>query len=586
MKSRYAAARVQSGLGAVFTAEAFVADARKLSLQWHIWVDGDSVISAVYAKGGWHQGPPLAVQDTHSAGTILSGVDQLVRRYKSPRIGLVFHVADECASAHIQERFASPEAWEATRRTIIDSPAEVIDERVPAGAAFRLVPFPGTKKAGGIRLSSREQVFEALAGDRRVTLCVSSAPLELLSVSVPLFKPDEVRDGALALLVYARFTVLATIHEQTRELCGLAVLPHSNKGVPTGIATRLATEMKSAGLGRANVYLLEAGGDVHRAIEAVISDIQTLCDQQRSFVDSIALHGVARLDPKVFGAEGQDTMFVRYQAESANVPPSDLFRPEFLCGNGQLAGVVSADVGGVNFSAAALKASASAITRTEAILFQVTRALRVACIVGLVGSALAFGTHVVGVTQAAFWNLDPKIISAAEARLQRLGAINTAISWWDKMLAPRSSSWANMEFLAQLFPEKTPAVVNSLNYEFLPQQVVRKPGADQPPPGIGYIHRWTIKGVSTGGSVTKTNVEDALERLAELTGYRLYTKSATQRLNVAATSERQSNPVTIRGKAYDSMFSITIELEVLPADPMAFPVGKVVIPAPDQIVAQ
>jgi hypothetical protein len=583
MKRDYTAARVQSSMAAVFAAEAFVADARRLATQWHIWVDGDSVVSAVLVRGAWQAGPSLEVEDTHSVGTILSGVDRLLRLHKVARLGIIMHIADECASAHIQERFASPESWETARRTIIDAPAEVIDERVPAGAAFRMVPFPATKSAGSVRLSSREKVFEALAADRRIILCVSSAPLELLAVSLPFLTPDEVREGGMVLLVYARFTVLATVREGTRELFGLAVLPH-NKGVPAGIGTRLATEMKAHGIGRVNVYLVEAGSDVRRAIQATIAELQALGDQQRGLVDALALHGVARSDPGVFGsAESQDTIFARCAAE-CSTPPVELFRPEMLCG--MLKGMVSPDVGGQNFSAAALKAMASAITRTEAVLFQATRALRVACITALVCCATALGIHIFNVLQAPFWNLDPKTAAAAEARLQRLSAINAAVSWWDKMLSPRSSSWVNLEFLSQLFPEgASSAVVSSVNYELLPQQPVRKPGDNQAPTSIGFVQRWSIKGLSNGGNITKTKVEEALEKTASITGQSLYTKGVTQRLNVAATAER-TTPTKVRGVSYDSNFTLSVEIEVLPSDAAAIPVGKVIIPAAEQLVAK
>lgn len=579
MRADYLTAKSQARFRALFAAGAFVSDARKMPVRWHVFTDGEEAVSLLELGGGkWEGGPPLTVEDTHKGDALLALADRIIRAKGLPGVGVILHVADEFATAPVRKEFSEPDAWDAAKLTIADSPGAVVDEqRLASGAAYRYVPLPGATSAVAVRLNSREKVFSTLAADTRIRLSVASAPLELLSVALPIL-PGEARDATVLLLVYSRFTCLATVDAKTKDLRSLVALPHNSAtGGPNGVAARVGTELSVHGINLANVCIVDAGGDISRAVQTIVADFQSHGERLPVFRESVEIHAVARVDPSVFGlgaVDGSDTFYATL-AKTAAVPPVEFFRPEFHGGALPSLGVIAASVATQNFASAANRADAARITRTEAIAFQASRAFRIAAVVGIFVAATAFGLHAFQTINSVAWNIDASQEKAAADKVADLTAMNTAATWWQKMLQPRSESVANMELLSQLFPEGNGATVKEAKYDFTALANETK----ETPRSVGYVRKWTIKGSYKDpvaiSNLTNARVADAFSAAERTLGRALYSPGPTQQMSVAVSADRAEKSGT---------FTLNVEVTVKASDPSALPVGQALFPPASNIV--
>lgn len=588
----YLAAQQQAKFGALFSNSAFLANARSQDAQWHIWTDGEGVVSAVYNRGRWADGPELKVEETYKGERMLEIAESYLRQNKALHgLGVIFHAGDDFATATVKESMAGPENWSSARLTLIDDPAAVLDEKAQTDNSYRYVPTPGSGSACAVRMGLREKVFASMvSAESRVQLSVESAPLELIQTARDflLQHGDSAKSGSVILLVFPRFTALATVRESTGELCSLINLPHTAKGIPANVADRVLSEMRGNMLERVNVWLVQGGVSVERVLKSIIADFQSHAQNDLSFGENVELHAIGcwKGDAFAFTGGGESpTIYDAIASSHKERPHRDIFRPEFLSGP-KANGFISAAIANQNFCSLAILAASSRITRTEAVIYNVVKFGRVAACLAILAGAAFGGLSAYGRIKSPAWMLEPKLAQDAAAKVDRLSQLNRSIIFWGNLFRPRSEAWVSMEFLSRLFPESDKGfLLNSVRYDIAPYAPEKKPGvALEKATSLGYVKQWVIKGFATEGQreqLGSKRVEAALADTEAATGRRLFCEGPTQRLQVSFSSDRQS-PIVVGGVAYTSNFTLTLDLTVLPGDTEALPVGRAPFPAADQ----
>lgn len=594
--STFKAASISAPFSAALSPKSFVSDAWQSEAQWHVFTDGDNVVSAIYRRSQWVSGPDLAPQDTYDPDKITRAATTWLANARGIHsLGVIFHVGDDFGTAHVLESMAGPEQYETARTLAIDAPGEVLDERPSQGCAFRVVPTDGNHGSVAIKISTKERegVFDALAtADNRILLSVTSSPLELLhalslEALYKLSPPQDPRRHVILILIYPRFAAMATVN-QNGELCGLLSMPSSPKGVATGITARLFEEVQNKGFDGANIYLVQAGGnDDSKALRGVVEEIQEQIPKIHDFDSRFEMHGIGLIRRDAFAFTGDavanPTLYDGLlNLPEAHRPHSAIYRPEFTR-DSKNRGLVSWRTSVQNFSAIALKSAENRLRRSEALLVVGLRILKYAAVAALLVIGVRFGVEVVQTTQSAAWKLEPKLAAEAADKATRYIAVNQALTWWTDSLKPRSESWVVMEFLSQLFPEERDgAILQSVRYQMAPYQekTASAPSMAQAPARkLGYVQSWKIDGISMPDTtrISTKRVADALANVEQTTGRALYTPSQTQRLQVSVTNDRQ-NPVTIDGAEYSEKFSVTIEIITLASDKDAMPTGSSAFP--------
>lgn len=593
-------AKAQTKPAHLFSPTYFVSDARLQAAQWHIWTDGQDVVSAILIGGQWLKGPDISYKDTHDGDTIQGIAARLVKEgfngARAQTIGIVFHVADEFSTSAVRDSMSAPDRYREATATVLDEPGQVVDGMVEPGVAYRYFPLAGQKSAVVVRQAEeRGRVFQPLIDSTSpIRIVLAVAAVEMIA-AIPAFVEGEESEDAntaeLIALIYSRFTVACAFGKAVsgggRGLRVLDVWSHGGgRNGPANFPQRLRRECEKLNAVSTTLTLVQCSPGA--PVDALLSEIQEDASVNGTLPFNVALMRSADVYDQV-----------REKLPTWNLPPEDIFRPEFFSamqGFSKLPGVdtwfgsdtnalMFAQAASANFSSEAMRVDGERITRTEAAVLVFASAMKVVLLLGVVAALIFVGMDVVNTRKSEAWNLPPDDAIEASARFQKMTMLERSLKHWKALLAPRSEPWVTMELVAQLFPENCGALVREVTYRTEAMQPPPPTGGEpvDPPKTVGFKRQWTITGIATdrGGSyldsLSNEKIEEGIARTEAVTGRRIYQRNPTEVLSVRVDRSRQPAAV-VGGRNYPVKFDVTVEQIIATKSDLALPNDSVSIP--------
>jgi hypothetical protein len=477
---------------------AWYRSALELDFQLHLRADGNRVDSRLFDRrsGQWIPGPQLS--EAHATDLTLvpafaAEVIRLAQGAKADSIGVILHLADEFATSELKPELDNPGALTELRHTIESDPKSILDDSSVSAAesSWRLIPYPAAgseaiattvclSRSWGafldeLRKSGEEKNFPV------ITRAVS-APLVCL-LALPELKRDEVTRPLIAVLSYARFTLLAFFNEHG-DLRLLRTLQHRGQRRPTNLRHAASTTAAALELADPEVYLLSTGD---------ITDPQMAADLQLVFPAA----SIREIDwagtPYAPAAAGMAPE-PQISAGVANAPETPLASSHTF-------GVLRGDGWAVqDFLPVAKDVAEVYPTRSEMKLLRAARYARLGFAALAVLALAFFSLQMLDLVRKPEFTFDSGSAKSQKQRLAFLASERTRVDHWDNLLEDRSKAWVTMELLSTLFPEKSGFLVKSFNHGVRPEAL---PGQAK----AGFTREWKIAGLAR---------EEALEQLAVL----------------------------------------------------------------------
>jgi hypothetical protein len=592
-------------------------EARELDRQWHIWVDGMDVVSAVFDKrtGQWHEGPePVLPRDTGTsvgsqkplAKEVVQGLHQSLndaqleaifanfdedglRRLhesisrliqgkdfggKARSLGVILHMADEFGISDLAPEFSSDTDYQGVRDLLVMDPQEALGDLTAdsVGNSWRSLPYWGVKEGErrsiAIQMSRRFQslFFEldryAQSRNIPVITAASAAPLEALRLAPFLLDPEASRgSGDILVFQYRRFSTLAVI-DPDGELILLRALQHRmGQDFPSSLGEILTNTAASVGFADP-VVTIAAMSDLNQ--DALAADLSAFfADRAPMNIGLVApreIDGLAGLGRfRVEMALG-DAGLIKKLEESAPLKQSVTFSELGVGWASQ------------NFYG---------ISEEEREIYPPQRDLRMLrglsharlffgiCLIGLAGwTGFEFATT--ATTEA--WSLPDNEAGSASVELQKLTRDRNRFEYWENLMARRSEGWLAMELLLQLFKPDTGLIVSDSRYRteaYTEAAPSKEPGKN--PTKMGFARIWVIKGYSkTEGAASLAKLSsnsylaERFEKMAkDFNALSLNSEEGTRKLEVTMQQKQGQMPPTKRfptavARHYRNSFEITI----------------------------
>jgi hypothetical protein len=530
LRAAYRQARRQATLKRVLSPCAF-AGTLDQPVRWHLFYDGDRVLSVVCAEIGltrsWSAGPVVSVADLAQTEVLQARAKELLQEQKSGGLGVVLHFADQLDQGIVQEEFENPELFEHASALVRENPSRVVtdhsDDPDPA-LQWRYYPLLSGQRA--LVLRHRLEflaAFGALA-DSGVKVAVHSAPVEMLALYLKLYEQPSEEKPHCFVFFYDRFTVLVPVH---RGVLDFKVLPHRQQKVPATFGDDLFSLLEKLGFLDSCVLLLVPCGTHEPTL--LFHELDAYARRNQKNADGIEIQ-----------IPDHETLWgVLNEFAHGQLNQSTVQRPEFLSDYHEwsakefpLSLGIQGDLqrfwilGRETFWPDNQEYRDKKLSRGLAILMiglRIGRLCAVLCLAGLISwfalvAMIAFRSEALRTL--------PDIIGGKRAEFQRLTDTKQYLVKWNKILAPRSQAWSTMDFLLGLLPEAKDIRWEKLDYSI--KQADSKPlgGGATAQPG-GFYRQWIIDGFCSDQG------RGELERLQE---------TATLKKLFASTADRLGNP--------------------------------------------
>src|ERR1700756_2320500 len=131
LRAAHRQARRQARLKRVLSPYAFAATLDQ-PLRWHLFYDGDRVVSVVCAGIGktrsWSAGPVISVAELGQPEVLQARAKELLQQGNHAGLGVVLHLADQLDQGIVQEEFENPELFEHANALVRENPARVVTD--------------------------------------------------------------------------------------------------------------------------------------------------------------------------------------------------------------------------------------------------------------------------------------------------------------------------------------------------------------------------------------------------------------------------------------------------------------------------
>ena len=534
----------------------------ELDRQWHLWLDGENVVSAVFDRrsDSWHEGPELpefaeapgggiatslapaeAVTELHGIlKNLLSGKD-LKAGGKSKSLGVVVHVAGDFSLADISGEYAADDEYGAVNELLTLEPQMALgDANADALAwAWRALPYWGV--VDGERRSTAVQVsreHHALVAEMRhwgesnnipVIASAVSAPLEALRLA-PYYLEWTPGDGDMILLHYRRFSAFAVLGP-SGELLMMRALPHvGDRRHPARIGETLVNTAASMNLAAPRVHIVPMCD--HGPNELVGDLAQFFSNRDPMDIGVIDLSDIANLADVPGGRLemllADADVFTADEAEDLPLTESDTF---------------------VQLSESWATEDFYGLSAYEQEVYPERKDLKLLTIAGMVKMLLLMvtlalagwtGFDYMRTASTDAWKLKPEDAMATKNRLQLLGKQNSEATYWENIMEPRSEGWLVLEMLLDLFPAESGVMMTDCDY-----RVVGLP-AEKGVEKVGFERTWSIRGYARsegspllGELSSESYLAEQFERIAENFDSETLRTSAETRSLSATMQQRQ-----------------------------------------------
>ncbi|MGB1131350.1 MAG: hypothetical protein ACPG4K_14955, partial [Haloferula sp.] len=267
--------------------EGWYANPLDLDFQLHLHIDGTRVESAVFHRPSetWSTGPKIdeeLILDPSRVPEFTQEVINLAKKANTKAAGVIIHIADEFATTEIKPELDNPGALNELKELVAAEPKEVLDDGSLSVQehSWRLIPYPAAGSetiATAITLSRHLAEFtEALrshgnAKNFPVSTLSVSAPLIAL-ISLPELHNSPLENPILAVLNYARFTVLAFFNEHG-DLRLMRTLQHRGQRRPSNLRHAASTTAAAMEMANPDVVVMPLAGE---SDPQMVSDLETV----------------------------------------------------------------------------------------------------------------------------------------------------------------------------------------------------------------------------------------------------------------------------------------------------------------------
>ncbi|MFN4942663.1 MAG: hypothetical protein ACK5G9_02580 [Akkermansiaceae bacterium] len=551
-------------------------DALDLDFQFHIIVDGTSVLTYFYNRpnNSWSNGIHVSeeiILDPERTLALGRSLIEHTKGIKGSHLGVVIHVADEFATAEIKSKLNNPGALNDLRQLVSVDPREVLEDSSssPDQAAWRVMPYPAAGSpmiATTIRISRRLESFlttlRNLGNDENFPIITHALSAPLVAVmSLPLVV-NTTNKPFVAVLQYPWFTAMAFFNEHA-DLRLIRSLQHRGQRCPSNFWSSLATTIAALEFEDPDIYLLPLGDQVDTKISE---------DLKRHLPHSLiqVVHFTEVSPLPVWAPEPQLSLAnVQSQIGEARSHTFSVLRAErwFL-----------QDFLPISAEESALFPSQSEIRLLR--YFKIAQKIGFAAVV-LSICLILFIIYTYVSKPEWFFSLDQA--SIIKRKMSMLGAERARIEHWNVLLDDRAKAWSTMEMIARLFPEKSGVLINGFSHsvrtEPTPKQVK-----------VGFFKEWKITGAARSDSLDYLNMLDTREgimakfsELSKVIGDPSLDPTPTSR-NIATTLKVQENlkfvsrPIEYVQDSDPTSYSFTFELTIVlrydATDKLAVPVTK------------
>ncbi len=516
------------------TLPAWYQDALGLEFQIHIRHDGSSVQAFFFdrSKNEWSDVPPIS-EATLSNGELASTyAEQLlkhVRSLKGNSLGVVFHVADEFATAELKPELDNPAALPDLRENAFVKPGEILDDSSvpPDQASWRVIPYPaaGSEVIGTtITISRRFDPFLKILrdlGDKKNFPIVThslSAPLVALAGLHSVILPNRGKP-VVAILQYPWFTMMAFFNEY-HDLRLIRTLQHRGIRRPSNFRHALSTTNASLEFVEPDIYVVPLGAEV---------DLKVPEDLERSFPGSMV----------------QTVQFPVVGSVSPWAPETILSletMPEETEGMSHTFGVLRTEKWFLqDFLPAGQETVELFPTRNEMRLLRFLKLARVAVFALAALGVVWLGFSVFSVISRPEWAFNESEAKANQQRLVNLTQERQRIDHWNNLLEDRSKAWTTMEAVARLFPAKSGLLLKTFSHNVTPDSA---PGQTK----VGFTKEWVIAGVARDEALeylnalnTREGISGHFSEIAKVTGNEAFDPAPNTR-TLVVNVRTQENP--------------------------------------------
>jgi len=557
----------------------------ELGRQWHLWYDGETLVSAVFDRdsGQWHEGPALPEFSEPDAGGVLTSLEpaesvqelhEILKSLlagkeiggKARSLGVIFHLADEFTLADISPEYAADQDFDAVNELLILDPELALgDQNLDSlAASWRALPYwgvhDGEKRSVAVQVS---RANHALISEIRtwgennnipVIASAVSAPLEALRLAT-LYIEWSAGAGDMILLQYRRFSAFAILG-QGGELMLMRALPHvGNRSHPSRLGETLVNTAASMNLTEPRVHIVPMG-DV--TTDDLVEDLGQF------FANRPALDiGVIELDeiegiPAIPGGR-MEMMVGQQEALAAREDELPLAETDTFT---RLASLWATQ----DFYGLSEYEKAVYPERKDLKLLKVAGAAKLLLVVIAVGLAGWTGFEYLQTARTDAWKLDPAEAAQAKVRMQELKKKNDEAVYWENVMAPRAEGWLVLEALLDLFPADCGLLVTDCEFKILGSTLEK--GADE----VGFQCQWRVKGYARVEGSQKLSqlsspryLSQEFERIGKDFNSELLIGNDETRNLQASMQQRQGQlPITFGlpasvARHYRTTFELTIE---------------------------
>lgn len=582
-------------------------EAHELDRQWHIWIDGAEIVSAIFDKrsGQWFEGPePVLPRDTGASigsqkpiskadvaslhqslneaqmEAIFANFDEDGLRKlhetlsrivqgkdfggKSKSLGVILHMADEFGTSDLAPGISADTDFESVRDLCCSDPQTALGDlnADSVGNSWRALPYwgvnEGERRSVAIQMSRRAQSLffelDRYAQSRNIPVITAAyaAPLEALRLA-PFLLDAEAPHGKGDILVfqYRRFSVLAVISVE-QELIQMRVLPHRmGMDYPNSLGEVLSKTAAMFGLEDAAVTIA-AMSQVNQ--DAMVADLSAYFSENAPM--NIGLVAPGEIDAfSSLAGKGRcemaigDAALLKRLSERNPMAESTTFKQ---LGEGWAT---------QNFFG---------ISEEEREIFPPLRDLRLlrffmhaklAAAAAVLGLGIWTGFEFVRAATSDSWHVEEQAAGGTTAELTKLQKDRNRFEYWENLMARRSEGWLAMELLVQLFRPDSGLVVSESNYKVEGNYSAAgekksrgKAAEDASGKKLGFTRTWVISGYSKPegtAALTKLSSESFLqqqfEKMAkEFKSESLFAQEGTRTLEVTMQQKQGQMPPSKR----------------------------------------
>ncbi|MCB1230048.1 MAG: hypothetical protein KDN19_07275 [Verrucomicrobiae bacterium] len=501
--------------------------------QWHVWLDGVNVVSAVFDKrsGEWFEGPRAILprdtgvgpgskkaMDNDAIKGLHDSLDQsqldaifanfeeddlrslhesLARLTKGKdfggkvkSLGFILHVADELALVDLAPEFSIDDDYEGVGELLQLQPADVMGDASldVRGNSWRLLPYwgisEGERRSVAVQASRRFQPLfyelERYSESRNVPVmaCLVSAPLEALRLAPLMLEAEDLtKQGNIVVFNYRRFSALSVLNAQG-ELVSMRALQHrSGQEYPAGLGEILVNTAASVGLADPLVTIANMSGVNQDELVAELS----------SFFASRPPMNIGLVTPSEIPELG-DIAGGKVEMVMGDRARIEKLEEKAVYGDAETFKELDRFWARQDFYGRTNEELEVFPTQQDLKLLKFFGYGKFVVLAGLLGVIGWTGFEYFRTIATEAWKISKDQANTAAVTLEKLKKDRDRVQYWENVMARRSEGWLVMEVLLQLFEPDSGLIVSECSYNVEGEIVDSKTKA------MPFRRKWEVRG--------------------------------------------------------------------------------------------